>query len=87
MNVCDCNIAACVVRYCRLRVFEKKLLNDTVRSAYVCLLDVVATWWNTSDCKIRYSVVAITVVLRLQKQLQKSMCVILHPCHSVIATS
>jgi hypothetical protein len=23
MDVCDCNIGACVVRYCRLRVFGK----------------------------------------------------------------
>jgi hypothetical protein len=44
---------------------------------------------NTSDCKIRYSVVATTDVLRLQKKVAKtSICVIatlshVHDCNLI----
>jgi hypothetical protein len=62
---CVCGSLAAYVR------LKKKLLHDAVGSTHVCLLDVVATWWNTSDCKIRYSVVATTIMLRLQKTVAK----------------
>jgi hypothetical protein len=44
MNVCDCNIAAVWFATAAYVCLQKKLLHDTIGSAYVCLLGVVVTW-------------------------------------------